>query len=208
MTLSNLLVIAAFAASLAAHARAARNHFVAPEGLPPRSRLIGVLFLMFSVTSVTVLIISPISIISASAALLLYGLAALLFHSAIRANRERPLTVVFTKNLPVHLVTSGPYRYIRHPFYAAYCLTWFATAVATRSYLVLGIFLCMTAAYFCAARYEESKFAQSHLGSEYTSYRNRTGMFLPGWKAICGRSSMKQPSVTSQPRLTNPPVIY
>jgi protein-S-isoprenylcysteine O-methyltransferase Ste14 len=116
--------------------------------------------------------------------LAIYFLAARLFFSAMYANRERPLTVAFTNDTPRHLVTGGPYGYIRHPFYVSYCLTWLASAVATHNPVLVAIFFCMTLVYSCAARFEEFKFAKSELASEYARFRLSTGIFLPRWEAM------------------------
>jgi protein-S-isoprenylcysteine O-methyltransferase Ste14 len=184
MTVAHFLAITAHVVSLSIHAGAARTHFESPEGTPSRSRLIAALFLVFAFTSSRLLMIAPINTTSAIAALVVYSLAARLFFSATYANRERPLTVAFTNDTPRHLVTAGPYGYIRHPFYASYCLTWLASAVATHNPVLVAVFLCMTLVYRYAARFEECKFVKSELASEYARYRSLTGMFLPRWRAI------------------------
>jgi protein-S-isoprenylcysteine O-methyltransferase Ste14 len=184
---TNYVVIAAFIGSLGLHAGAAKAHFTSPDGIPPRLKLISGLFLVFAATSLRILTIAPIDPESAAVAICLYVLAAILFFSAIGANRHRPLTVAFTNDAPGHLVTAGPYRYIRHPFYSSYCFTWLAGAVASHSPMQFGIFLCMGLIYVWAAQYEEGKFATSELSSEYAQYRTRTGMFLPKWRTIRGR---------------------
>ena len=37
------------------------------------------------------------------------------------------------EDTPASLNQSGPYRFVRHPFYTSYSLTWLAAAVATAS---------------------------------------------------------------------------
>lgn len=75
------------------------------------------------------------------------------------------------------LITSGPYRYIRHPSYTGYfCifvglfLTWFNLLAAIP---LLGI-----PGYMRIARREEEMLVL-RFGNTYTEYQGKTGMFLP-----------------------------
>ena len=116
---------------------------------------------------------------SASTALLIYALSLALFWWAIDTNRTRPLSFAFSDDAPRHLVSSGPYRWVRHPFYSAYLLAWAGSAVATLQPLMLVPLAPMTAIYIAAAKIEERKFETSVLATAYACYRTRTGMFLP-----------------------------
>ncbi len=109
----------------------------------------------------------------------LFALALVLFWSAVRANSARPLTLAFSPDAPGHLVAWGPYRRVRHPFYASYALAWLGGALAGSHALLLVPFVVMGALYVRAARLEEAKFAQSPLAEAYAAYRARTGMFWP-----------------------------
>jgi hypothetical protein len=62
---------------------------------------------------------------------LLYGCALGLFWWAVHINAQKPLSAVFSRDLPVPLVTRGPYQLVRHPFYCSYLLTWSAGVVIT-----------------------------------------------------------------------------
>ena len=142
-------------------------------------KLIGGFFLAFTAISLRILTVAPIDTGSAIVAISVYVLAGILFLSAVRANRNWPLTVAFTNDVPGHLITTGPYRYVRHPFYSSYCFTWIAGAVATHSSVLFVTFAFMCLMYAWAARFEEGKFISSELAAEYVQYRIRTGMFLP-----------------------------
>jgi protein-S-isoprenylcysteine O-methyltransferase Ste14 len=107
-----------------------------------------------------------------------YLLAYSLFWRAIRVNRSSPLTHAFTPDAPRHLVRGGPYRFIRHPFYAAYSLGWMAGVVGTQSLALLPT-LGMLVIYYLAARAEEQKFMASPFREQYLEYQRSTGMFLP-----------------------------
>ncbi len=113
----------------------------------------------------------------------LFAAALTLFWWAVRANLERPLTLAFSPDAPRHLVAWGPYRRVRHPFYASYALAWLAGAVAAAEPLLLLPFVVMGALYVQAARLEEAKFAESPLAEAYAAYRARTGMFWPSLRA-------------------------
>lgn len=102
-----------------------------------------------------------------------------LFWSAYVVNKRRPLTLAFSNDLPVHLVQRGPYKFIRHPFYCSYLISYLACVIATGNALYLVIFLVMLGVYIAAAKREEAKFETSLLASEYLKYKNRTGFFVP-----------------------------
>ena len=76
------------------------------------------------------------------------------------------------------LVTTGPYRWVRHPFYSAALLFVVAASlVSASSYLAVagglaGVLLAIR------TRTEEAKLIE-RFGDEYLAYRQRTGKFLP-----------------------------
>ena len=80
---------------------------------------------------------------------------------------------------PAHLVTYGPYRRIRHPFYTSFLLA-FAAAVAYFPHwgTLLGLAYAVVALNLTAGR-EERRLAASEFGEEYRRYLDRTGRFLP-----------------------------
>ncbi len=76
------------------------------------------------------------------------------------------------------LVTTGPYRFVRHPFYLAFCL-----AVVGGSIVTANLFLLLTGMIpfgFLVARtrIEEEKLIE-RFGDEYRDYIARTGRFWP-----------------------------
>ncbi len=79
------------------------------------------------------------------------------------------------------LVTDGPYRWVRHPFYVA-----FAMAMAADSLVTANWFLALSGAVAVAlitirTRTEEQKLIE-RFGDEYRHYMERTGRFLPRLK--------------------------
>ena len=76
------------------------------------------------------------------------------------------------------LVTTGAFRYVRHPLYLGCLLVYFGLALATASLwslaLLVGIFLF----YNFIAGYEE-KLLEAKFGESYTAYQRQTGKWLP-----------------------------
>lgn len=102
-----------------------------------------------------------------------------LFAWAWTATRSRRLTLAFSEDVPTFVISRGPYRVIRHPFYTSYVMFWLATAVASHSVAGCIAPLALGLLYLRAARREERKFLSSPLSQEYKDYKLRTGMFLP-----------------------------
>ena len=74
---------------------------------------------------------------------------------------------------------SGPYAYVRNPFYLSYLLAEISTVVMWPG--VLGaLVVALAVAYFqWLARFEERKFADSPVAAEYAEYAASTGRLLP-----------------------------
>jgi protein-S-isoprenylcysteine O-methyltransferase Ste14 len=112
------------------------------------------------------------------AALVFYGTSAVLFWWAVSITR-RKLAACGQSSVSHEVVTAGPYRYIRHPFYAAYNLTWLAGFAATGWWPLAVSAAVMAAVYERAAREEERGFSASAMAGEYGAYKARTGKYLP-----------------------------
>ncbi len=82
------------------------------------------------------------------------------------------------------LVTTGLYRYVRHPIYTAALVFLWLTPVMTLNILLMNIGL--TAYFLIGARYEErrlaAEFDAADLGAAYQQYRQKTPMLIPGLK--------------------------
>jgi protein-S-isoprenylcysteine O-methyltransferase Ste14 len=102
-----------------------------------------------------------------------------LFLWAARTVRRTPLTHAFSDDRPVFLITNGPFRLNRNPFYTAYLLAHGYAVVASGNLWLLLVLAWMTALYVAAVRKEEWKLLNSPLREEYERYRQRTGRFLP-----------------------------
>lgn len=80
---------------------------------------------------------------------------------------------------PPRLVTSGLYRYMRHPLYTAGLVIIWLLPIMTWNLLALNIGL--TAYVFIGSYFEERKLLLE-FGEDYAEYRERTPMLIPGVK--------------------------
>lgn len=96
--------------------------------------------------------------------------------ATIRCGR---LTAAFSDDAPSELITSGPFRFVRNPFYASYLLAYLQAVLASHSPWAILPLLGMWCIYRRAAGLEEQKFRRSHLAETYRHYAACTGRFLP-----------------------------
>jgi len=179
MSVGSALLIGELVTSLAVQAVAAKTMFIAPNGIRSSTRFVASCFVTCGLTQALVLSLIAISTGEAAIGSLLYICGLGLFVATCRANRPRLLSVAFSEDVPQHLVVWGPYKYIRHPYYASYCVTWLAGAAASRNPIMAGTFLLMLTIYMWAARFEERKFLKSCYAAAYNRYRTTTGMLIP-----------------------------
>jgi len=76
------------------------------------------------------------------------------------------------------LITSGPYRWVRHPFYLSVLLTVTAFSLAAANWFV---FVCggMVVLLQAIRSQKEEKNLITRFGDDYRRYRQRTGRFMP-----------------------------
>lgn len=103
----------------------------------------------------------------------------LLFWSAIRASASAKLLAAFDEKLPQTLLQTGPYAYVRHPFYSSYLLQWTGWAIASWHPLAVIPVIGMATTYVVAASEEEAKFNNTELADRYRIYAAKTGRFFP-----------------------------
>jgi protein-S-isoprenylcysteine O-methyltransferase Ste14 len=76
------------------------------------------------------------------------------------------------------LVTKGPYRWVRHPFYDAVFLSVLANALVAANWFLLAGGLVTFALIVLRTSREEERLV-TRFGDSYREYMNRTGRFLP-----------------------------
>lgn len=111
--------------------------------------------------------------------LLLQAGSLALFWAAIFASREAQLLLAFDKKKPHGLVSFGPYRHVRHPFYLSYLIFWGGWAVGSWHPMGIVPLAIILGIYVTAARGEERKFEDSPLAEDYRAYRERAGFLWP-----------------------------
>jgi protein-S-isoprenylcysteine O-methyltransferase Ste14 len=110
------------------------------------------------------------------AAAVLVGAAALLGVWGFRHLGDG-LTPLPLPNGAVDLVTSGPYRWMRHPIYTAVIAGMGGIALRTRTPIVITIAIGLGVFLWLKARWEEGHLREGFPG--YADYARDTSMFVP-----------------------------
>lgn len=111
-----------------------------------------------------------------AATIFLYGFSLLLFWWAIFTARN--LDFAFSDKVG-NIVTTGPFRFVRHPFYSSYILVWVGSTLLFNSLILWITLMYLMAFYFLSARKEERVILLSEHSSKYEKYIQNVGMFLP-----------------------------
>jgi protein-S-isoprenylcysteine O-methyltransferase Ste14 len=75
------------------------------------------------------------------------------------------------------LVTSGPYKYIRHPIYSGILLAMLGTAIVSTLFWL--IIFAVTGLYFVYSAVEEEKLMVKQFPKVYPAYKSKTKMLIP-----------------------------
>jgi protein-S-isoprenylcysteine O-methyltransferase Ste14 len=180
-TLLEWLLAGTGAATLIVFAVALQNFFVQPATLSRRQRLFQDLSVLVGVVhGLALLGLSAASHAWAAAGIAIYAVALALFLSALEAARRVPMTRTFVYSPRCDtILTKGPYRFIRHPIYLSYSLTWLAAPIAMQN-IPLGLTaVLMIACYVISAREEERLFALGPKAAEYAALKRHTWRLLP-----------------------------
>lgn len=116
---------------------------------------------------------SVLSVICAVLSMLLINWSVLTHKTSI------PLWHQESHQLPSELVTNGPYQFLRHPFYSAYLLLFFASLFSWFHWSTLILCLWGVVAISITASAEEKTLLDTELGKAYALYRKKTGFLLP-----------------------------
>ncbi len=114
-----------------------------------------------------------------AASICLYSLSLILFWWSIFTAKK--LDFAFSNDVG-NIVTTGPFRLVRHPFYVSYILAWLSSTFLFNSLILWITLLYLMAFYFLSARKEERVILKSVYSDEYRKYIQNVGMFLPGIK--------------------------
>jgi protein-S-isoprenylcysteine O-methyltransferase Ste14 len=96
------------------------------------------------------------------------------------ATHRLPLSLWHQDDQPAGpIVMTGPYRYVRHPFYAAFILALLGALLALPHWSTLALLVYGTFQLDRTARHEERRILDGPAGEAYTAYMRRTGRFVP-----------------------------
>jgi protein-S-isoprenylcysteine O-methyltransferase Ste14 len=142
------------------------------------------LILILFVLNVRYWIINPFSItqiiawslLIISLVLILLGVRSFQRSGQIDPERDDPTLVGIEKTTT--LVTSGVYRYIRHPFYGSLLFLTWGIFFKNMSWIGVILLISITILLIITARKEEAENI-TFFGGEYQEYMKRTKMFIP-----------------------------
>ncbi|MBS9721224.1 isoprenylcysteine carboxylmethyltransferase family protein [Tianweitania sp. BSSL-BM11] len=172
------LVIVFALATIGSFSWGLRGHFRAPDGMPKQMQALTAISGLAGVLLVVLTLRNGVDLPETLGFVVLSVLALALFWWAVDTTRRRPPHVAHSGKDPDALYEDGPYAYVRHPFYLAYCLFWVGSAVAVGG-LQWVVAALLVIWYYVTSRREESQFLRSSMAPSYSEYRRRTGMILP-----------------------------
>jgi len=86
--------------------------------------------------------------------------------------------VVSDDQRPTAVVSSGAFRYVRHPLYLGSIFVYIGLTVSTASLFCLGLLVVAILFYNYIAGYEE-KLLEIKFGQAYIAYKKNTGKWMP-----------------------------
>ena len=87
--------------------------------------------------------------------------------------------VVSHEHRPTNVVSTGAFKYVRHPLYLASLMTYLGLAISTASLISLSlVFLVGFIFYHYIAGYEEM-LLEAKYNDAYRQYKKETGMWIP-----------------------------
>ncbi len=111
----------------------------------------------------------------------LQAVSLFLFGWCIGASGRKNLGLALNENSPKKLITEGPYRLVRHPFYTSYIIFWTGSvAVASSIFTIFSAILLITI-YFYISRREDKVLAEL-FEDEFPKWHKNTGAFFPKWR--------------------------
>lgn len=77
------------------------------------------------------------------------------------------------------MITGGPYRWIRHPIYAAFLLILGSPLLISANWFVGGLWIAMTGLDIASRIRTEEAMMLGQFGEQYQAYMRRTGRLFP-----------------------------
>ena len=107
----------------------------------------------------------------------LFAITALLLIWTLRSLGPNLTDTVVTRQAHT-LVTRGPYRWVRHPFYVCMALFTLAIALTASNWFLIATGILVFSLLAARSRTEEDQLL-ARFGEPYRAYQLRTGRFLP-----------------------------
>jgi len=167
--------------TLIVFAVALQNFFVQPPTLTRGQRFFQDFSVVMGVThGLALLVLNSAGDEWAAVGIGMYMLSIGLFLNAIETARRVPMTRTFVyEPACATILTTGPYRIIRHPIYLSYSLAWTAAPVATHNVFLGLTAVILVGAYVISAREEERLLLAGPRGAEYAAWQKRTWRMIP-----------------------------
>jgi protein-S-isoprenylcysteine O-methyltransferase Ste14 len=86
--------------------------------------------------------------------------------------------VVSQEQRPTQVVSTGAFRFVRHPLYLASLLTYLGLTLCTASLISLALLVGIFIFYDYIASYEEA-LLEAKFGNGYRGYKTKTGKWIP-----------------------------
>ena len=83
------------------------------------------------------------------------------------------------------LVTTGPYRFVRHPLYSSAALVLTGNSLVMANWFIFGAGCLVLVMLTIRTRKEEENLI-ARFGNDYRDYMQRTGRFVPRWATVRG----------------------
>ncbi len=94
---------------------------------------------------------------------------------SLKENYAQEIVILMKHNL----VTTGIYKFIRHPQYLSQILSDLGAAVAVMSFIAVPIVLILELPLFILRAKIEETLLEKHFKNEYSTYKKRSGFFIP-----------------------------
>ena len=123
--------------------------------------------------------------LESSPALLVVGVAVALAGTVIFSKAVKALddsySPCFDMRVPRSVVTTGPYRFVRHPIYVANILVGLGILLMSMS-LIVAVSVAAVCVYYALAARSEERFCEQNVPG-YLAYAERTGRIFPRLKS-------------------------
>jgi protein-S-isoprenylcysteine O-methyltransferase Ste14 len=159
---------------LASAATAKQGSRRGPIGRSPGLLLAIVALVLFRTFRTGTLEVHAVALGVAGSVLLLAGLGLAVW---ARFHLGRNWGMPMTRKDEPELVTSGPYRFIRHPIYSGMLLALLGTAIATNLYWLVA--LAIMGVYFIYSARTEERLMADAFPQAYADYKARSKMLIP-----------------------------